>query len=779
MLDAAIELRAAGMSVIPVRADGSKAPAVDWKPYTQTAATVEQIRAWFHSGNYGLGVVCGAVSGNLEMVEVEGRAADRMPELAELANASGLGDLWQTLVTSWFERSPSNGWHFLYRVDGEIAGNTKLARAADGKTVLAETRGENGMVVVAPTPGTHHETGRPWERALGGPGTVATITIEQRDALHDLVRMLDLTPQPSEPVTRPSGPIAQANAASGHHSPAAGLSPGDAYEAQTDWAEILLPHGWTLVHTQGQVRYWRRPGKTIGVSATTGKATDRDRLYVFSTSTEFDSEKPYTKFGAITVLEHGGDHKAAAAALRRQGFGDQPDPARPVNGTPRADTITIPRTSTTPQLPDDLWAARPALQHIHQAARSRLVSPDALLGAVLARISTLTNHAIHLPETPRRGSLNIIIALTGHSGDGKGAAIDLATRLLPHHRPCGCGDDDHPGDYITVPAGSGEGLVRNYYDHVTDKDDDGKKQSAFKIDRRHILVRIDEGEALSKLAARQGQTTMQILRQAWSGEELGFSYSTAEKNLRLPAHGYRVAVVLGIQPTLAGPLFDDVAGGTPQRFLWLGLADTGVPDTAPDWPGPLEPVNIEANRQQWTAEMRVDTSITAEITAARRGKIAGRIQVDPLDTHRDLSRLKTAALLARMEQRLNITQEDWQIAGCILDTSDNVRDWVRDQIAHDTAHRRDQAALAAAHRAVVVDSEVSKHAAGRVADRLLAKLNGEWVPRAELRRTLASRDRDHFDDAVDALLIRKAIDARDHDYKGQNGVEYRAVQGSK
>ena len=42
---------------------------------------------------------------------------------------------------------------------------------------------------------------------------------------------------------------------------------------------------------------------------------------MFSTSTPFDTETPYSKFSAYAVLNHGGDYAAAAAQLRREGYG--------------------------------------------------------------------------------------------------------------------------------------------------------------------------------------------------------------------------------------------------------------------------------------------------------------------------------------------------------------------------------------------------------------------------------------------------------------------------
>jgi len=113
-----------------------------------------------------------------------------------------------------------------------------------------------------------------------------------------------------------------------------GVSPGDDFEARVGWGdtELLGGAGWRFMYERGNTSYWQRPGKTGGeCSATTGRAGDRDRLFVFSTSTDFDSQVPYTKFGAYALLHHNSDHQAAARALRKLGYGTPsplaPDPA--------------------------------------------------------------------------------------------------------------------------------------------------------------------------------------------------------------------------------------------------------------------------------------------------------------------------------------------------------------------------------------------------------------------------------------------------------------------
>jgi hypothetical protein len=98
-----------------------------------------------------------------------------------------------------------------------------------------------------------------------------------------------------------------------------GDRPGDAFNNAHDWPEILEPHGWLPLFEQNGTTYWRRPGKSDGISATTNH-NGSGLLWVFSTSTVFESERSYDRFGAFAQLNYEGDLQSAARALA-------PDPA--------------------------------------------------------------------------------------------------------------------------------------------------------------------------------------------------------------------------------------------------------------------------------------------------------------------------------------------------------------------------------------------------------------------------------------------------------------------
>lgn len=332
MLAEALTWYAAGTMPIPVRTDGSKAPGVKtWKDWQHTRPALDQVVALFAATDTdGLGVICGEASGSLEMIELEGRAIEE-GWLARLETAfddhgEAMRAIWDRVASGYAERTPSGGLHWYYRVtDGPAAGNTKLASRPrqDGDPgsaqvlVMIETRGQGGFSVVAPSGGRTHRSGKPWQAITGTPATIAALTAEERDALHAIASTLDETPAQEWAAPAP-GAATQAPDADA-------LRPGQDFNERGSW-DFLAEAGWQPAHRWSNGRIgWARPGKNPrdGISATTGGAADGiDRLYVFSSSTIFATARPYTRFGAYTIMRHGGDFAAAARALRAEGYGD-------------------------------------------------------------------------------------------------------------------------------------------------------------------------------------------------------------------------------------------------------------------------------------------------------------------------------------------------------------------------------------------------------------------------------------------------------------------------
>ena len=316
VLRTALEACGSGISVIPIPADGTRHPAIKWGPFQEKRADEAQLRSWFNGRDCGLAFVTGRVSGNLELFEFDDR--DTYPKFLRAADEAGLGELVARIRAGYEEISHRNGIHWFYYCS-EVSPNKKLASrpipgTSDSK-VLIETRGEGGYAIVAPSAGGVHPTGRAYQLVSGGASRIATITPQEREALWELARSFD--------------EMVRKAASAGRNFERTGR-PGDAFNGEAAWEEILEPAGWSFLYDSDGVQYWQRPGKpSPGVSATTNYAGS-DLLYVFSTSTEFDAEQGYSKFGAYAILFHDGDFKEAARTLARQGYGDQGNHGDPV-----------------------------------------------------------------------------------------------------------------------------------------------------------------------------------------------------------------------------------------------------------------------------------------------------------------------------------------------------------------------------------------------------------------------------------------------------------------
>ncbi len=300
------------------RGDEKRVALPKWAMFQRRLPTDAEVSAWSDLNPDALCIVCGAVSGNLEMIDFDcaGEAYEAWRSMVE--------ELEPGLVDRLYvESTPSGGRHVVYRCESPVCGNTKLAQRRDvvggeaavevaGKTLtprrgsdgtwsvtvtLIETRGEGGMFLCAPSLGYEAITG-----SLENPPRVST---EEREVLLGCAWRMDH----AEPV------VAGAPARSaGPH-----LRPGDDYNGRGDAREILRRHGWELVKS-GENEHWRRPGKASGTSATLKGGV----FYVFSSNAApFEPNQAYAPFAVYAMLEHGGDFTSAASELRRQGFGTE------------------------------------------------------------------------------------------------------------------------------------------------------------------------------------------------------------------------------------------------------------------------------------------------------------------------------------------------------------------------------------------------------------------------------------------------------------------------
>lgn len=309
------EAHRAGISVVPILPDGTKRPAVRWRVYQQHLASAGTIERWFRGEARGLALVTGAISGGLEALDFDSHAV--YDAWSEQLRQRGFESLHARLTCGYLEASPS-GMHLLYR-SSFVERNQKLASVPGDDPrrfhTLIETRGEGGLIVVAPSGGGVHSSGKPYALLAGGITTISTISAEERQALFSVARLFDQTP----PEYRLRDVQAQARESRGQR-------PGDRYNHRASWAEVLEPHSWRMLSIRDGVGYWQRPGKEGPAISATTNYRGSDLLYVFTTSTSFEAGRAYSKFAAYTILEHRGDFSAAARVLAEYGDTEQEDP---------------------------------------------------------------------------------------------------------------------------------------------------------------------------------------------------------------------------------------------------------------------------------------------------------------------------------------------------------------------------------------------------------------------------------------------------------------------
>jgi len=381
--DAARAYLAAGLCVLPARLVEKRPAVASWKPFQERLPTEAELAAWF--ANEGgpddaICLVCGHVSGNLEMIDFDAAGELFFKWL----------DLVEKRLPKWLsrlviEQSQRGGMHVVYRCVESVCGNMKLAqrRRPDGKIeTLIETRGEGGLFLCTPSPG--------YTFMQGDFTNLPVLTTDERDVLLQAAWELNeymppaadapASPPPAASTSAPpvSASVPTVSSSSSSVSPSLPVSsppvrgvslvghfdeplptspssrPGDDFNARGDVRALLTRHGWTLAKS-GANEYWRRPGKDSGWSATL-----KDRVfYAFSSNaTPFEPNQAYSPFSVYALLEHGGDFALAASALRGLGFGSTPaggGAVPPSPTSPASPTSAAASASAAVPLFDDIY----------------------------------------------------------------------------------------------------------------------------------------------------------------------------------------------------------------------------------------------------------------------------------------------------------------------------------------------------------------------------------------------------------------------------------------
>ena len=306
-----------GISIFPLRADGTKRPAVEtWKPYQTRLPYFDEIIDWFRQPK-GISCICGRVSRGLQCLDFDDHQTyldwSEIPEVREVLN-------WCIVVES--PRRPLCGYHVIFRCI-EVGKAATLASHPNpdkggGVEAIVEFKGErttfNGVGSAAAT----HKSGFPYMQVQGPvfPGETPVISPAGREILISHAMKFDQLGK----VEKQAREIVKRQRWEANPTEPDDDAPWNLYNATDAWEPLLESHGFQRIRG----KEWRKKdsGKKFA-DLWRGKAGLR-YLTVYAANSPLNTSDrdrtTHSLFSAYSILAHGGDKSQAAKELIREGY---------------------------------------------------------------------------------------------------------------------------------------------------------------------------------------------------------------------------------------------------------------------------------------------------------------------------------------------------------------------------------------------------------------------------------------------------------------------------
>ena len=298
MIEIFKKYKESGLSCLPTNKD--KMPAIpkgeSWLTGWNNISEYEK--------SFGIGILCGNLSGNLECIDFDNHFGDAKQVLSDFLQIDEIKEIY-TKHKLPIQSTTSGGFHLLYRCS-VLNGNQKLAMRPKydnnqkkyRKDVLIETRGEGGYFCVAPTPG--------YKIVRNSILKINNITPEERKILLSGCRSFNT--------------FAEVKKIEQENNDLPGSKFNNDPSSINEMKIALSDAGWV----EQRENYWMRPGKKKGISATLGIVAP-GIFYNFSSSADpFDIEKAYTAFQVVTLLKYNGNFSQFAKELAQKYNTDLP-----------------------------------------------------------------------------------------------------------------------------------------------------------------------------------------------------------------------------------------------------------------------------------------------------------------------------------------------------------------------------------------------------------------------------------------------------------------------
>lgn len=434
------------------------------------------------------------------------------------------------------------------------------------------------------------------------------------------------------------------------------------------------------------------------------------------------------------ILEHDGDESAAASALIDLERGDGGKYAE--YGWGNRSLISA------------LFDATPIIRHIRTAAHSRKMDETGVFLNVLGLRACQIPVDRKIPAVVAvRANLNLVLGTVGESSSGKSSAHELALELLG-------ADPSH-----IKGLGSGQGISEQYMDDIVDPENPTRKIRGAVHGRAWFFYE-DEVSAIASKGDVASDAMLGEVRKAWSGTHLGQSNATKDRNRNVPSGSYRFVLMTNIQPGRSGGLFTDaqIQGGTPQRFVLLPAQLASAEEwkrrwkagELPDDPGPLELPTTEFADGDFEINDQTIVDEIVDVYFDSRENLEGSLR-----GHRQLAKLKVAAVLADLHGEGEITRQWWELAETVMRISDHQVDVCRSALAANRAKENKAIGTALAHQQFETTrtrDELEDAELDGLQQTVLELLAGGNMSRTDFKGRISAGRRRRLPEALEALV---------------------------